>query len=212
MTILALEFSSGRRSAAVRVGEAEPVEVLDRGMDRVEAFGLMDRVLARAGVERREIGRLAIGIGPGSFTGIRIAIAIAQGWQLATGVEVVSVNALDCLVHEASLGGCHGPQHFAVDAQRGEFAVATHAGRGLVEPVMLRPGAELAAWVASGCRVLGPGLAALVPGAIDAFPTAAGVARLAASAMPVPAETLEPVYLRPPAFAKAPPPALLPGV
>ena len=95
MTILALEFSSGQRSVAVvrrHAGDAsfavsEAVETGAGGTTR--AFAMIQSALREAQLEREQIEVLAVGLGPGSYTGIRVALSIAQGWQLAGGVKLL---------------------------------------------------------------------------------------------------------------------------
>ena len=48
------------------------------------AFGLVEDALRQAQLDRAQIECLAIGLGPGSYNGMRLAIAVAQGWQLAS--------------------------------------------------------------------------------------------------------------------------------
>ena len=80
MKILALELSTSRRSAAVwdpasgRVGVA-----YENGGRNSRPVALVEAALREAGAERQEVSVLAVGLGPGSYTGIRIAIALAQG-------------------------------------------------------------------------------------------------------------------------------------
>ncbi|HET7873462.1 MAG TPA: hypothetical protein VFL42_13165, partial [Terriglobales bacterium] len=86
MKILALEFSSAQRTVAVFEGPAShpqvASEVLETGGSGTKAFEMMEEALRQAQVEREQIELLAIGLGPGSYTGVRAAISIAQGWQL----------------------------------------------------------------------------------------------------------------------------------
>ena len=56
---------------------------------------LIDDALREAGVEREQIDCLAIGLGPGSYTGVRAAIAVAQGWQLARGIRLLGVSTAE---------------------------------------------------------------------------------------------------------------------
>ena len=49
---------------------------------------MIEDVLARSQMEREQIEVLAVGLGPGSYTGIRVALSMAQGWQLARGGEI----------------------------------------------------------------------------------------------------------------------------
>ena len=90
MKLLALEFSSSQRSVAVL--NATPsgttcFEVVETG--GLGPLGMIEQALSNAGVEREQIECIAIGLGPGSYTGIRAAIALAQGWQLASGVKLL---------------------------------------------------------------------------------------------------------------------------
>src|SRR5437762_2554525 len=96
MKILALEFSSPQRSVAVV--EANPPtdpatlsEIVESERRITNALPLVEQSLLDAGVEREQIDSLAIGIGPGSYTGIRSAIAMAQGWQLAREIKLLAI-------------------------------------------------------------------------------------------------------------------------
>jgi tRNA threonylcarbamoyladenosine biosynthesis protein TsaB len=200
MIALALEFSSDRRSVAVgRAGELL-AEVTHLGTVNTPVFALIAEALRQASVEREDVWQLVVGVGPGSYTGVRIAISAAQGWQLATGATCVGVNSLENLARSVT-----DRILLAVDAQRGEFASAwAEAGR-LLEPIRLRSKDELLGRLGQGEWVGGPDLERLLPGARPLFPTAAGALALAVNAVAVPAETLAPSYLREASFVKAPP-------
>ena len=62
---------------------------------------LIEQALQQAQIGREEIQRLGIGIGPGSYTGIRSAIAVAQGWQLARDTELCAVSSAETLAATA---------------------------------------------------------------------------------------------------------------
>ena len=64
--------------------------------------------MADAKVERREIECIVVGLGPGSYTGIRGAIALAQGWQLASGVKLLGVSSVEGIAAQAQAEGIHG--------------------------------------------------------------------------------------------------------
>ena len=87
MTILALEFSSPQRSVAVlrTDGAAVAAEAIETGGRGTNAFGMIEQVLAEAKIEREQIDVMAVGLGPGSYTGIRAAISHGAG--LATGAR-----------------------------------------------------------------------------------------------------------------------------
>ena len=202
MTILALEFSSEQRSVALARDGIVLAEAVETGGYRVtNAFGLISRVLAQAGISRAAVEAVAVGLGPGSYTGIRAAIAVAQGWQLARGIKLLGVSSAECLAAQAP--AILGRVNVVIDAQRGEFYLAawehSAAGCKAVLPLAIVPAAAIATCQAAGEILVGPGL---VPAT---FPHAATVARLAVGLPGVPACQLEPVYLREPTFVKAPP-------
>lgn len=204
MTILALEFSSARRSVALaRDGQVVAEAVEGGDPRRTNAFGLIEKVLAAANRLREEIEVLAVGLGPGSYTGIRAAIAVAQGWQLATGVKLLGVSSAECLAAQAQAENIFGRVNVVLDAQRGEFYLATWelsgARRAEIMPLKIVPAAVLQARRAAGEMDVGPEAGRVL------FPAAAMLARLAAGRTDfVPGEKLEPVYLRETSFVKAP--------
>ena len=70
-------------------------EVVETGTGGTVAFEMIRSALHEAKLEREQIEVLAIGLGPGSYTGIRIALAIAQGWQLASrpgGIKLLGIS------------------------------------------------------------------------------------------------------------------------
>ena len=113
------------------------------------AFGLIEKVLAAAKISREEIEVIAVGLGPGSYTGIRAAIAVAQGWQLARGVKLLGVSSAECLAAQAQAEKIFGRVNVVIDAQRNEFYLATweisEAERKEIEPLKIVPAADIAA-------------------------------------------------------------------
>ncbi|MFM1770712.1 MAG: tRNA ((37)-N6)-threonylcarbamoyltransferase complex dimerization subunit type 1 TsaB [Verrucomicrobiota bacterium] len=225
MRILALEFSSDARSVAVIEGppaRAGAPVVRGRAAQSAgratRAFALITAALREAGLEREDIDTLAVGLGPGSYTGIRLALAVAQGWQLARPVRVLGVDSVEVLAARAHQEGLRGPVTFLLDAQRGEFYAAQQelaaAGSRVTRPLWLARAEEGAALAAGpGTLVVEPALAARFPGARILEPEAGLLGLRAAARGPGaagPAEALEPVYLRPDTFVKAPPPRVLP--
>ena len=210
MKILAIEFSSDHRSVAVLDGgRLLAKHTVTQGRDAA-AVALIESALGQAKVGRLEIECIAVGIGPGSYTGIRAAIALTQGWQLALGVKVQGVDSLEALARGEQAGGRRGEVTLAVDAQRGEFYLArfelSDDGIRNVESTYLAKRKEYESLLAVGRPVIGPSLG-------DTFPAAEHVGSLAAGRGDFAAASqLEPVYLRQLNFVKVPPQREIPPV
>src|SRR5438445_1530808 len=105
MKILALEFSSAHQSVAVLDTDAS--KPLPAGTSRksegreTHAFAMIEKALHQAGLPRESIECLCVGLGPGSYTGIRVAISVAQGWQLARGIKLLGISSVECLAAQA---------------------------------------------------------------------------------------------------------------
>jgi tRNA threonylcarbamoyl adenosine modification protein YeaZ len=220
MKILALEFSSAERSVAIADGPPGKASILGQAREKggrdTRAFGMIESALKQAGLSRTAIECIAVGLGPGSYTGIRIAISIAQGWQLAQGVKLLGISSVDCLAQQAKQNSLSGAVALAIDAQRGEFYMAnydmmqTDAAR-LLEPLRIVSAEAVRAELATGHTVAGPALRDSFPDALNLFPDAGTLARLASERQDfVAGEKLEPIYLRETAFVKAPPPRHVP--
>jgi len=219
MKMLALEFSSPRRSVAVAEvaenGCRLLAEISDRADGQQGALKMVALTLDQARVRRKEIEAIAVGLGPGSYTGIRMAIALAQGWQLARGVKLLGASSVAALARHAWTTDCRGRIGVGVDAQRGDYYLANYevTDAGVVErrAVRIVPKAELEETIAVNELLLMPENTPAVPGARTLFPTAADVAVLAAGSAAIgEGGALEPVYLRPVSFVKNPAPKPLP--
>ncbi len=219
MKILALEFSSLQRSVAILNANANGplslIEVVETGGPAIKAFGMVEAALGQAQLEREQIDCLAIGIGPGSYSGIRSAIALAQGWQLARPIKILALSSVETLVAQAHADAVSGPVHIVIDAQRNEFYLAGYdlvgAGWREIKPLRLASLQEVQACEQSGELLLGPEVTNWFPAGRILFPRAATLAQLARKRTDfISANKIEPVYLRETTFVKAPPPRVLP--
>jgi tRNA threonylcarbamoyl adenosine modification protein YeaZ len=220
MKILALEFSSDDRSVAVveRRPEGTPVRrsaVSQKEGRETQAIALMEQALAQAGVDRSEIECIAIGLGPGSYTGIRLSIALAQGWQLAREVRIFGIGSMDIMAIQIQENGHPGTIHLVVDAQRGEFYTASYdlADRPprLVRPLRIIGQEELKALSREPGLVAGPEIERWFQGGLRLTPDAAALGSIAAIRWnTTPHQDMEPIYLRATSFVKAPPPRFVP--
>lgn len=217
MKILAIEFSTNRRSVAVVEGPAQVLSTATQTEGRAtNVFALIEQALAEARVEREQIDALAIGLGPGSYTGIRVAISVAQGWQLAQAIKLVGISSVEVCAAELQASSFSGLAHVVIDAQRGEYYLATYeidattyretAALRLVSPT------EVEQCLARGERVFGPELSERLAAAQELYPSAGMLGRVAVGRGKfVAGEQLEPIYLRETSFVKAPPPRTWPA-
>lgn len=208
MIVLAIDTAGVDCSAALYDSAAgkvlsEVTETIGKGhAERLMA--VIDEALAVANLPLKSVERVAVVIGPGSFTGIRVGVAAARGLALALGVESVGVTTLEALAVKF-LGEHPGhPVVVAMDAKRNEVYTQAFsaAGEALSQPAALSPedASELAkslSAAATGSWIdhsLGKG-AADYDGR-DRFDIAV-VARIAAE-KPVDAQRPKPLYLRGP--------------
>jgi tRNA threonylcarbamoyladenosine biosynthesis protein TsaB len=187
----------------------------------------VERLLAAAALAPREVTRVAVVVGPGSFTGLRIGLSFAKGLHAARNTEVVPIDSLRLLA--LPLLEAHACVCAMIDARRGEVYAAVHerasdaereadaaATRETVAPCARTPAAFLdalgnattggvIAFVGTGTVAARAEILARFPGAVFAddtgnLPDTAWLARIAA-AMPALDEAavrhLEPLYVRP---------------
>jgi tRNA threonylcarbamoyladenosine biosynthesis protein TsaB len=123
---------------AVRRHDPGPAE---RPAHATALLPLVAAALEAAGLDARELRRVGVGVGPGSFTGLRIGIATARGLSQAGGARLVEVGTPRVLA--AGAAGEAGPDRdvlAVIDAGRGEgFALAFRGERARGEPAALGP-------------------------------------------------------------------------
>lgn len=170
MRVLSIETSATLASVALVEGgrlllarsHARPKQSAEK------LLPMIAELLAEAGWQRSDIERLGVSIGPGSFTGLRVGIACAQGLSLGLGIPLVGVGSLQAMARmvPASIPGVRCP---VLDARRHEVFVGAY-GSGPLTPELLEPQALPAAgamthlagqlpgplvWIGSGLELLG---------------------------------------------------------
>jgi tRNA threonylcarbamoyladenosine biosynthesis protein TsaB len=141
MIVVALDTASPSTVAGVLLAGGRVVEARDdppagsRGEHAARLLPLIEQARMQGGVEWGDVDRIAVGVGPGGFTGLRIGIATARALAQGHGLPLVGVGSLAALA-----AGAEGTVAAVLDARRGEvFAGVWQAGRELVAPAALAP-------------------------------------------------------------------------
>jgi tRNA threonylcarbamoyladenosine biosynthesis protein TsaB len=221
---VAIETATETVGVAVRTSAGLEAELALTGRRRhVESLTpALEHLLAQVGVTTADIGLLAVDVGPGLFTGLRVGVATAKGLAQALGVGVLGATSLDILAAGAAEAGHHGLVLACVDARRGEvFASVGRLGAdGGPQAPLLGPGLfapeDLAASLGDlvGVRLVAVGdgaqrygaLLAEVPGVEVVAPTLSfppptallrrALARVEGGEAPVDAASVVPLYMR----------------
>ena len=130
---LAVETSSRIGSVAIALGEQILAESTFSGPMRhsAELFPAIRSLLDRFNREPQEIEHIYISVGPGSFTGLRIAVTMAKAMHLANAAKIVAVDTLDVIA--ANAAGYPEKKNTeleriaaVIDAKRGQFFIAVY--------------------------------------------------------------------------------------
>ncbi|MET0232432.1 MAG: tRNA (adenosine(37)-N6)-threonylcarbamoyltransferase complex dimerization subunit type 1 TsaB [Rhodanobacteraceae bacterium] len=215
MNLLAIETATESCSVALLCGEAiiARSELAPRRHAEL-LLPMCDQVLAEAGLARRALDALAVGRGPGAFTGVRLAISAAQGIAFALDIPVVPVSSLAALAVQAPDDGADVLA--IIDARMGEVYAGTFRrtanGVELLGEETVGAAAALKVPTTHALDVIGSGwssyrdaIAAVLPAPPhwsdgDRFPQAVDVLRIAAPIAKrgggIAADHVLPVYLR----------------
>ena len=210
--ILGFDTATADTSVAVWAPGGPAVERRDdpapgeRPTHTARLLALVEETLAAADASWDAVERLAVGVGPGGFTGLRIGIATARALAQARGLPLVGVSSLAALAAGATEEAGRRPIVAVIDARRGEVFAASAGAFG---PLALAPEA-LAARIDPGSLTVGDGAVrfreeleragAAIPA--DGSPlhrvSALQVCRLGATGEPADRDTLLPDYRREP--------------
>lgn len=183
------------RSVAMRRGHGEALVVL------------VEEVLADAKLDYEDVARIGVTVGPGSFTGMRVALAAARAFSATLNAPTVPIGTLEALALSDRLAsGTEAPRGVSIDARNSlvyaqRFAVN---GEALDDPAVLDE-IVFASSLADGTRLVGPAsniIAAVMRsagkqvtlGQSEAVPSVEALARL--TAMGTPEEKPVPLYLK----------------
>lgn len=199
LPLLAFDTSGPYCAAALLLPDRviQRLEPMEKGQAE-RLIPLLEELLTEGGIGWSDLKALAVGTGPGNFTGVRISVAAARGLALGLGIPAIGVTRLEALAH-----GLPRPVIVIEDARRGQAYVQLFTPAGAGE-------AHLADRVVPACPATGSaaGDKALPP----AMPLAEAIARIAAPRADRPQPRPAPFYLRgadaaPPSD---PPPVILP--
>ncbi|MGR9169843.1 tRNA (adenosine(37)-N6)-threonylcarbamoyltransferase complex dimerization subunit type 1 TsaB [Rhizobium sp. KDH_Rht_773_N] len=189
-------YDSGRNTV---LGEAS--DMIGKGHAE-HLMGIVDRALDRAGVTLSDVDRLAVTVGPGSFTGIRVGVAAARGFALSLGIPAVGISTLEVMAAAQRAKTPGRAVLAAMDAKRDEIYLQSFAADGTaLDEARAVSTADAQAFAADfDGEITGSATPILKPAAsgehANAFPISV-VARLGAAANPD-AGKPKPLYLRGP--------------
>jgi tRNA threonylcarbamoyladenosine biosynthesis protein TsaB len=216
MRLAAIDTSTALGSVAL-FEDGDLVAEQSQRVSNAHGESLLPMVAAlfeRVGWQPAQVERWGVGIGPGSFTGVRIAVATAKGIALATGAQLVGVTSLDALAEGLDdRGGAVVASVLA--AGKGEvFVQARREGKVVLGPshvVLAEVGATLARIAGAEGPVVVAGEAAseldlsalgvrviLAVASPHDLPRASVIGRIAHARPADDADALEPLYVRPP--------------
>jgi tRNA threonylcarbamoyl adenosine modification protein YeaZ len=201
--LLGFDTSAAHCAAALSLNGrvlASAREEMARGQSE-RLVPMLEEVLAAGGAGWRDLGGLGVGLGPGNFTGTRIAVATARGLSLALGIEAVGVSAFEVLAH----GATSGPLLTSVDARQDQVHLQPFAaGRPSGAPVTAPLGDIPADLALPGLAVIGfaadriaAALGATAPRHAPA-PVAHAIATIAAGRLGTGLPRPAPLYIRKP--------------
>lgn len=215
MRILAFDTALEACSAAVLSVEGAARKLAHAYEPRLRGHAeallpMIEQVMGEAGLAYGDLDRIAVTIGPGTFTGTRIGVATARGLALAIPAPLVGETTLAVMAQSAVMQGLRTPLAVAVDARRGQiyFQLFESAGGASGAPAVLPPDEAVGQLPPAPVTAVGSGAALIAEAAArrglqvvvalpDLQPDAAALAELALTREPD-GRPVAPLYLRPP--------------
>lgn len=143
MILLAIDTASALCAASILDSAAQKElgrAVLDLGKGHAEhLMGVVHDAMAQAGVDFDQLERIAVAVGPGSFTGVRVGVSAARGFAMALKIPAVGVTTLEAIAAEAREAFGARTVMAALDGGRGEIhaAIYDEAGASVREPAAM---------------------------------------------------------------------------
>jgi tRNA threonylcarbamoyladenosine biosynthesis protein TsaB len=154
MIVLGFDTATPATAVGLRLADGTTLRAYDepeagaRPGHTTQSLALASGLLAQAGIGWGVLERIAVGVGPGTFTGLRVGVATARGLAQSLGIEVVGVSSLRVLaqpaLREPGSQACRSVLA-AIDARRGEAFAAAYDANGELAPPRALPSEDLAA-------------------------------------------------------------------
>lgn len=197
MRILAIETSGAAGSVAALFNHERSVELpLSRSQRGAQSLApALARLLAQAGWKPADVELVAVAVGPGSFTSLRVGVTTAKTFAYAISAEVLGVGTLEIIAAQATQEAAGGEISVAIDAQRGDvytglFRTGAQEALEVLQPPAIVSADEWISSLAGSGLATGPALdklAGRLPSVVRVAaperwqPTATTLARLAAA-------------------------------
>lgn len=215
--ILGFDTATPATTVALLQDGAQPLERRhdpqpgERPQHASQLLPLASALLAEAGIDWPQVRRIAVGVGPGTFTGLRIGVATARALAQASGAELAAVSTLHALAHAAREEAAGRTVLAVLDARRGEaFAAAWRGDEQLHAAAAIAPEdlPALARGASGPCLAVGDGAVRfrqrLEPAGVDVPAdgsalhrvSATAICELALDAPPADRDALIPDYVR----------------